>query len=515
MQKPKSFRPWQPDQTTLLPPSPREWLAEDHQVYFLLDLVDELDLSEILIPAQAKDPRGEKGYDPRMMTMLLLYAYCVGTVSSRKIERACYEDLAFRVLTGNQQPDHSRISDFRRRNLDALKGLFVQILRLCQKAGMVSLGHVALDGTKVKANASKHKAMSHERMLRAEKQLAQEINALMRKAEILDAQEDRRYGKNNRGSDLPDELRRRQDRLERIRQARKEMEAETAAAAARQRQEEADQAKAEADAAKEAGAPAAEQAELNKRAEAAAAKANAAREKAIEAAEEAGLEPPDLEPLAAEAMPRRGLARKAEGTPTQKSQRNFTDPDSHLMKSDGHYIQGYNCQLAVDNDHQVIVALGVSNQAPDVEHLEPMMQRIAATAGALPDVLTADAGYWSEANAKTCAEQGIDAYIATGRLAHGQPLPPKRGPMPKDADVKARMARKLRSKAGSAIYAQRKAIVEPVNGQIKEARGLRRFLLRGLEKVDGEWHLIAATHNLLKLFRHRQSQQQGMAMANG
>ena len=459
MQKPKSFRPWQPDQTTLLPPSPREWLAEDHQVYFLLDLVDELDLSEILIPAQAKDPRGEKGYDPRMLTLLLLYAYCVGTVSSRKIERACYEDLAFRVLTGNQQPDHSRISDFRRRNLDALKGLFVQILRLCQKAGMVSLGHVALDGTKVKANASKHKAMSHERMLRAEKQLAQEINALMRKAEILDAQEDRRYGKGNRGSDLPDELRRRQDRLERIRQARKEMEAETAADAARQRQEEADQAKAEADAAKQADASATEQTELNKRAEAAAAKSKAAREKAIDAAKEAGVEPPDLEPLAAEAMPRRGLARKANGTPTQKSQRNFTDADSHLMKSDGHYIQGYNCQLAVDSDHQIIVALGVSNQAPDVEHLEPMVQRIAATAGTLPDVLTADAGYWSEANAELCGEQGIDAYIATGRLPHGQPLPPKRGPMPKDADVKARMARKLRSKAGSRIYSQRKVIV--------------------------------------------------------
>ena len=515
MQKPKSFRPWQPDQTTLLPPSPREWLAEDHQVYFLLDLVEELDLSEILIPAQAKDPRGEKGFDPRMMTMLLLYAYCVGTVSSRKIERACYEDLAFRVLTGNQQPDHSRISDFRRRNLDALKGLFVQILRLCQKAGMVSLGHVALDGTKVKANASKHKAMSHERMLRAEKQLAQEINALMRKAEILDAQDDRRYGKDNRGSDLPDELRRRQERLERIRQARKEMEAETAAAAARQRQEEADQARVEADASKEADAPAAEQAELNKRAEAAAVKAKAAREKAIETAAEAGLEPPDLEPLAAEAMPRRGLARKANGTPTQKTQRNFTDADSHLMKSNGHYIQGYNCQLAVDSDHQVIVALGVSNQAPDVEHLEPMVQRIAATADALPDVLTADAGYWSEANAKICAEQGIDAYIATGRLAHGQPLPPKRGPMPKDADVKARMARKLRSKAGSRIYSQRKANVEPVNGQIKEARGLRHFLLRGLEKVDAEWHLIAATHNLLKLFRYRRSQPQALLLASG
>ena len=177
-------------------------------------------------------------------------------------------------------------------------------------------------------------------------------------------------------------------------------------------------------------------------------------------------------------------------------------------------IQGYNCQLAVDSDHQVMVALGVSNQAPDVEHLELMVQRIAATAGALPDVLTTDAGYWSEANAELCAEQGIDAYIATGRLPHGQPLPPKCGPMPRDANLKARMARRLRSKAGSRVYAQRKAIVEPVNGQIKEARGLRRFLLRAL-KLEGEWHLMAATHNLLKVFRFRRSQQQALVVVTG
>jgi len=441
------------------------------------------------------------------LTLLLLYAYWMGTVSSRKIERACYEDLAFRVLTGNQQPDHSRISEFRRRNLDALKDLFVQILRLCQKAGMVSLGHVALDGTKVQANASKHKAMSHERMHRAEKELQKEINALIRKAEILDAQEDGRYGKGKLGSELPDELRRRQDRLAKIRQARKEMEAETAAAAARQRLEEAEEARTQAVSAQEADASAAEQATLNKKAEAAAAKAKAARETANKAAESSGVKPPDLEPLAADEMPRRGLARKADGTPTDKTQRNFTDPDSHLMQSGCAYLQGYNCQLAVDSDHQVIVAVGVSNQPPDVEHLVPMLERIATSAGALPDVMTMDAGYWSEDNANACADQGIDAYIATGRLAHGQPLPPLRGPMPKDADARTRMARKLRSKKGSAIYAQRKAIVEPVNGQIKEGRGLRRFLLRGQEKVTGEWHLIAATHNLLKLFRYRRTQQ--------
>jgi hypothetical protein len=349
--------------------------------------------------------------------------------------------------------------------------------------------------------------MSHERMLRAEKELQKEINALMRRAEILDAQEDQRYGKGKRGSELPDELRRRQDRLARIRQARKEMEAETAAAAARQRQQEAEEARAQATAAQKAKAPAAEQAERTKKAEAAASKAKAAREKAIAAAEDAGLDPPNLEPLAAEAMPRRGLARKADGSPTHKTQRNFTDPDSHLMQSGGSYLQGYNCQLAVDRDHQVIVAVGVSNQAPDVEHLGPMTARIAANTGSDPVVMTLDAGYWSEANAQHCEQRGIDAYIATGRLPHGQPPPSKRGRLPRDADAKTRMARKLRSKAGQAIYALRKTIVEPVNGQIKEARGLRSFLLRGMEKVDPEWHLIAACHNLLKLFRFRRSQQ--------
>ena len=185
------------------------------------------------------------------------------------------------------------------------------------------------------------------------------------------------------------------------------------------------------------------------------------------------------------------------------------------MQSGGTYLQGYNCQLAVDGDHQVIVAVGVSNQPPDAEHLEPMLERIVASAGELPAVMTMDAGYWSEDNANTCADQGIDAHIATGRLPHGQPPPPMRGPLPRGADVKTRMARKLRSKKGSKIYAQRKAIVEPVNGQIKEGRGLRRFLLRGLEEVDGEWHLIAATHNLLKLFRYMRSQQPVMMAASG
>ena len=524
MQSPKTFRPWQPGQTSLLPPSPSDWLSADHQVYFLLDLVDELDLSAIVIPAQAKDPRGEKGFDPRMMTLLLLYAYCVGTVSSRKIERACYEDLAFRVLTGNQQPDHSRISEFRRRNLEALSDLFVQILRLCQEAGMVSLGLVALDGTKVQANASKHKAMSHERMLKAEAQLEKEIRELMRKAELLDAQEDGKYGKGKLGSDLPKELRRRQDRLEAISRARKALEAETAAAAARDRAKQAAAAEAAvAEAAADADATdgdadepsdTSEQQKLAGKAAKAREKAEAARELAIEKANEAGLEPQGLEPQPLDAMPYRGLAHRADGSPTTKTQRNFTDPDSHIVKSDGNVLQGYNCQAVVDGDHQVIVAMGVSNQPPDVEHLVPMLERTIANTSQVPKILIADAGYWSENNAKACEDRGVNPHIATGRLPHGQPPPPIHGPIPKDLDAKGRMTRKLRKKAGREIYARRKTIVEPVFGQTKEGRGLRRFLLRGLEKVNGEWWLWGTTHNLNKLWRFLK-QRKLQAMATG
>jgi hypothetical protein len=351
--------------------------------------------------------------------------------------------------------------------------------------------------------------MSHERMLKAEEQLEKEINALMRRAEILDAQEDERYGKGKLGSELPEELQRRQDRLERIRQARKELEAEAAAAAARDRAEQA--AAAEAAAAAAAVEPE-EQEELRKKADKARQTAEAARDLAIEKAQEAGQEPPDLDPLPANAMPRRGLAHKADGSPSAKAQRNFTDSDSHIMQSDGDWIQGYNCQAAVDGDHQVIVAIGVSNQPPDVEHLEPMLERTIANTGQIPQTFITDAGYWSEANAKACSAQGVDPHIATGRQKHGQPPPPIRGPLPKHTDEKGKMARKLRKKKGREIYAKRKTIVEPVFGQMKECRGLRRFLLRGLEKVNGEWALWSMTHNLNKLFRYGRTQA---ALATG
>jgi hypothetical protein len=402
--------------------------------------------------------------------MLLLYAFCVGIVSSRKIERACHEEAAFRVLTGNLQPDHSRISEFRRRNFDALCSLFVQILRLWQKAGMVSLGQVALDGTKVKAT-------SHERMLKAEAQLEKEIQELLRQAEILDAQEDGKDGKGNRGSDLPDELKRREDRLEKLRQARLELEAETAAVAARKRQQQAAEAEAAACAAPEE-VPVKERMKLERTLRRTRQKAAAAVALAMEKAELAGVEAPDLAPLERDQMPRRGLAHRTNGMPKASTQRNFTDPESHIMKSNGEVLQGYNCQAVGDGDHQVIVAVGVSNQPPDPEHLEAMPERT----------------------------------IATSRVKHGQRPPAPKGRIPSSLDVKGRMTRKLRTKTGRAVYAKRKTIVEPVFGQTKEGRGLRRFLLRGLEQVHGEWTLWSTTHNLLKLFRFQTGQ---VAMATG
>jgi transposase len=520
MSKAKTFRPWNPEQTLLLPPSPVDWLPANHLVFFLLDLASELDLSAIYAVYEARDPRGVKAYEPRMMVVLLLYAYCVGIPSSRRIERACWEDAAFRVLTGNQQPDHSRISDFRLVHLDALAGLFVQVLRLCQKAGLVSLGNVALDGTKVKANASKHKAMSHERMLKTEAQLEAEIAALLRKAELIDAQEDARYGKGKRGDELPKELQRRQDRLDALRKAKAELEAEAAADNARRREQQArtaeeqaaeaadaeaaaadnDKNAAKSEAAAQALAKEAQQAE--RRAKAARGRAELARKLAVDKARAAGLPAPDLpssvDPLA---MPSRNLPTTAAGDPKANAQRNVTDPDSHILKGGDGWMQGYNCQAAVDGDHQIIVAVGISNQASDAPHFEPMVERIVANTGQLPETLITDAGFCSTDNIERSEQRGLDAYISTSRQEHGKRPRPSRGPAPRNLDARGRMDRKIRSKAGQAIYALRKTIVEPVFGQIKGARGLDRFLLRGLEKVNGEWSLMAMTHNILKLHR--------------
>jgi transposase len=441
------FRSYAPDQLLLLPQDLREWLPEGHAAYFILDVMGELDLSEIYSSYDGSKG-GRPGFDPRLMTGLLLYGYCQGVVSSRKIEKATYESVPFRILAANQHPDHDTIAEFRRRHLSALSGLFVQVLHLCQRAGLVRLGHVALDGTKLRANASKHKAMSYGRIKEKLPELEAQVSELLAEAAAVDAAEDAQYGQDRRGDELPEELRFRQRRLEKIRQAKAALEAE-----------------AQAEAQDKSGAKSAD---------------------AVEALPEGSAEPkPKL--------------------PADKAQRNFTDPDSRIMLDGAtkSFEQSYNCQAAVDNQAQVIVAAQVTQKANDKQQVKPLIEQLKANLGqAKPRVISADAGYFGEDNVKYLENEKIDPYVATGRQKHGavEPVAP-RGRIPSGATVKERMARKLRTKKGKREYSKRKGTVEPVFGQIKEVRGLRRFLLRGLEAAQAEWSLICTTHNLLKLFR--------------
>jgi transposase len=439
------FLSYAPDQLLLLPPDLREWLPEGHAAYFILDVVGELDLSEIYASYDSSKG-GRPGFDPRLMTGLLLYGYCQGVVSSRKIEKATYESVPFRVLAANQHPDHDTIAEFRRRHLSALSGLFVQVLHLCQRAGLVRLGHVALDGTKLRANASKHKAMSYGRMKEKIPELEAQVASLLAEAEAVDAAEDAQYGQGRRGDELPEELRFRQRRLEKIRQAKAALEAEARAEA---------QGPSEAPSAGDA-----------------------------------------------EAAPKDSAKPKL---PVEKAQRNFTDPDSRIMRDGAtkSFEQSYNCQAAVDDQAQVIVAAQVTQKANDKQQVKPLIEQMKTNLGqAKPRVVSADAGYFSEDNVKYLESEQIEPYVATGRQKHGavEPVAP-RGRIPSGATVQERMARKLRTKRGKRHYSKRKGTVEPVFGQIKEVRGLRRFLLRGLESVQAEWSLICTTHNLLKLFR--------------
>ncbi len=446
----KPYRPYSPKQAFLFPPSPSEWLPEGHLAHFVMDVVAQLDLSPIHRRLQATDPRGVQPYHPSMMTALLVYGYCVGVASSRKIEKKTYEDVAFRVLAGENHPDHTRISEFRRVHLDGLAGLFVQVLELAKKAKMVKLGNVALDGTKMKANASKHKAMSYERMDKETARLRQKVNDLLAAAEAADAEEDAEFGKDCRGDELPEELRHAETRIARIKQLKAELEAE-----ARQQAE-----------------------------------------------EETSTDDDDLPPAPRETpLPKHKIPRQKDGKIDPKAQRNFTDAESRIMKSSEGYVQAYNCQAVVDEEHQIIVAQAVTNQAPDVEHLVPMLVQTVDNCGATPEHWLSDAGYFSEANVCETTKWGCEPFIPPRRQKHGEETPPVRGRAPADLTIKELMVRKLATKAGKAVYALRKKIVEPVFGQIKEVRGFRRFLLRGLSKVRGEWGLISLTHNLLKIYR--------------
>ena len=455
----QNFQPDTINQTLLFPPSLHDWLPDGHLARFLVDVVAALDLGAIYASYAAKDGRGQAAYSPEMMVRLLLYGYASGVYSSRKIEARTYEDVAFRYLAGDQHPDHDTVAEFRRRHLAALADLFTQALLLCEKAGLVKLGHVAIDGTKIKANASKHKAMSYQRMTETEARLKREIDALLRQAEETDAAEDAQFGKGRRGDDLPGELSRRESRLKKIQEAKAALEAEARERAERERAE--------------VEKKLAEREEKEQRT----GKKKRGRKPV----------PPDPE----------------QARPADKSQRNFTDPESRIMPDGGNkgsFVQGYNAQIAVDSASQVIVAAEVTQENVDTHQLVPMIAQIGTNLAARPEKVSADTGYFSAANVNDKAVEGISLYIATGRDKHGEPAGTATGDAPPDASPREAMRHKLRTDLGRAVYKMRKAIVEPVFGQIKERRGFRRFSLRGKQNVRCEWRLVCAASNLLKLY---------------
>lgn len=481
----KRYKDWAPDQQLLLPPALQDWLPEDHPVYVLLEIVEELDLSAIHEKYQAKDPRGTRPYPPKMMTALLLYGYSTGVYSSRKLERATYEDIPFRLLCGGLHPDHTRISEFRRIHLEELQDLFVQVLQICDRMGMVELGDIALDGTKVQASASKHKAMSYERMLKQRERLQEEIEELLNKAEQTDCQEDDEFGRDSRGDELPEELKRREDRLETLEEAIEQLEEEAREARAKDLEEQAE--------GHEQTAETHEDETVRKRA---ATQAENRRKEAREMSD--GDEPESFE--TPEGMAKHRPKRETDGTPTSKAQRNFTDPDSRIMKKGNRFLQGYNGQAAVDGAFQVIVGCGLTNQASDADNLLPMLQQVGEAIGKAPQGVLADSGYWTDGVVEELEEMKIDSLIAVGREKEtGQGSVPE-GQPPPEAAARTRMAHKLRTEEGRNRYSRRKAIVEPVFGQMKEARGFRRFHLRGIDKARAEWSLVCTGHNLQKIY---------------
>jgi transposase len=462
----KTFRRFDPHQVLLLPPSLDDWLPEGHLARFVAELVDEvLDLGPIL--ADYTELRGYPPYDPRLLLRLLIYGYSTGVRSSRAIERKCVDDVGFRFLAADCAPDFRSIARFRRRHLAALADLFLQSLRLAQKLGMVKMGRVALDGTKLEANASRHKAMSYPRLVAKEEtveaeiaELEAKVAALLADAEATDAAEDARFGVDGKDADLPAELDRREKRLARLQAARAQIEAEATARARNQAED------------KE-------------------------RRRQERTGEDDGQKVTDAGQAAAQ------VAR-----PKPKAQANFTDPESRIMKnSDGAYVQAYNAQAVVDDAHQIITAADVTGCASDAPSYTPMLDQCAANTGTHPDQALVDAGYCSDANldaaAQRKAEHGTETFMATGRLAHDEQVPPApRGRIPASATPKQRMARKLLTKPGNAAYRRRKAIVEPVFGQIITCQNGRNLLLRGQDAARAEWRLLAACHNLLKVFRH-------------
>jgi transposase len=439
----KHFRPWKIDDTQLLPPDVQDFVPKQHLARFIVALVREsLDLSEIT--GTYGSTLGQPPFDPRLMTALLLHGYASGIYSSRRIAKACIERVDFMMIVAGDPPDFRTISDFRKRHLEALSGLFVQVLKLAEKAGLVKLGHVALDGTKIKANASKHKAMSYERMAKREAELKAEVDGWLAAAEAADAAEDATHGRTRTGDEMPAWTADKQKRIAKIAEARAALEAEAKAAAEQARRIEAEkEASREAEGRKKPGKPAA---------------------------------PPSE-------------------TPEPKAQRNFTDPESRILKTKDGYIQGYNAQAAVDGHAQIIVAHELTPSTSDQGQLVPLVDGIAKNLGRKPAQASADSGYLSEANLAALADREIDGYVATGRAKH---------PTADNGRVGGPLTQAMRKKIADGGYETpyrlRKQIVEAVFGQIKQARGFRQFLLRGTAKVRAEWAMICTAHNLTKLF---------------
>jgi transposase len=431
-----TFRPCAPDQSLLFPPSPRDWLPEGHLAFFIADTVAALDLQALYAPYEG-DGRRNQPFDPQMMVTVLLYAYATGTFSSRRIARKLEEDVAYRVLAAGNFPAHRTIAEFRQQHLAAFEALFVQVVQIAREAGVVKLGTLAVDGSKVKANASKHKAMSYGRMRDEEARLRAQIAALTAQAATSDAADDAALGPDVRGDQLPTELQRREERLAQIAAAKARLEA---------RQTDAD------------------------------------REK--------GRTPDDG---------RKGKGRKPFardfGVPPDDAQDNFTDPESRIMKASHGFDQCYNGQLAVDDGSQLILATGLTHCAADNAELLPLVDRVCATLGQNPTDILGDAGYRGEAVFQTLEARGITGYISLGHEAR-----PAKPPNPAHVATQ-RMADRLASDTGRARYRRRKAIVEPVLGWIKEVLGFRRFSLRGLAKARGEWNVVCLAVNLKRLHR--------------
>jgi transposase len=444
----RRFREYDLDQGLLLPPSLEDWLPDGHLAFFISDVVDGLDVSRMLADYESPDGKGAPPYHPRMLLKVLIYGYATGSFSSRKLAAKCIDDVGFRYLAAQQMPDFRTFIKFRSRHLEFFRDVFVQVVEFARESGLVKMGHLSIDGTKVKANASKHKAMSYGHMLAQERKLKDEIEGLLQRAQALDEREDEEYGDDD-GHSLPKELRRREDRLRVIREAK-------------QRIEERAQVRAE---------------EEEQR-----------REKEAEERKSRGEKP-------------KRYRKVPERKPKAKEQENFTDRDSRIMRDGATkgYVQGYNAQVGVDSAHQIIVAAEVGNNAADVGRLLPVLDAAAQNTGEWPGVLSADSGYKSEENFAGLAERSVDGYSACGREVYDRRVRCPRGRTPQGATLTDRMARKLLTKRGRAVYRKRKHLSEPVIGWIKSVIGFRQFGLRGQAKVAGEWMLVCLAVNLRRM----------------